>query len=448
MKISHILGLNARSRLFSYTYNPRQGKRIAASKILTHRVLRKFDIPGPKLIKIFRNPTDIVNFDWASLPASFALKPSRGLGGEGIVVVKKRLGGQTSPKPGDSQQENVWLTTDKRKIKADDLKLHVLDILEGAYSLGNIPDIAFIQEYVGRHKALRKYSYRGTPDIRIIVFNKVPIMAMLRLPTKESGGRANLHQGAVGVGVDISTGITTKAIWHGNLIKRKPGSKKKLHGIKIPNWDEILRIAVKCQIASGLGYLGVDVVLQPDRGPMVLELNSMPGLQIQLANLSGLKKRLERVEDLQVRDVEHGVNIGKALFSSTFTGRVRQKERPEVIDALEEIKIRGREGNKAIVLAKVDTGAWRTSIDKKLAETLDLIRPDNVIRTKKVRSSLGKEERPIITLTYWLKGVKITTIAGVADRKSLKRKVIIGRRDLGRFLVKPQIKEESKWVIK
>lgn len=447
MKTSHLLGLNARSRLFSYPYNPKSGKKIAASKILTDRMLRKFGIPGPKIIKKFRNPSDIVSFEWKSLPLSFALKPSRGLGGEGIVVIKKKLNEEVVAKSTEGSAKSLWLTSDKKKVNADDLKLHVLDILEGAYSLGNISDVAFIQEYVGRHKALRKYSFRGTPDIRIIVFNKVPVMAMLRLPTKESGGRANLHQGAVGVGVDISTGITTKAIWHGNIIKRKPGSKRKLHGIKIPGWDDILRIAVKCQIASGLGYLGVDIVLHPEKGPMVLELNSMPGLQIQLANLSGLKKRLERVEDLQVRDVEHGVNIGKALFSSAFTARVVQKDRQDIVGALEDIKIKGK-GERVKILAKIDTGAWRTSIDKELARSLDLLRPDNVIKTKKVRSSLGKEERPIITLTYWLKGIKITTIAGVADRKSLKRKVIIGRRDLGRFLVKPEIKEESEWVIK
>ena len=446
MKISHILGLNARSQLFSYRFNSKAGKNIARSKILTSRALKKAGIPTPDIIKKFNNPSAIPEFDWSGLPGAFALKPSRGMGGEGIIVVKKRLSGGIL-KRGEDSVESTWLTTSRKKVTIEDLKLHVFDILEGAYSIGNVPDTAFIQEYVGRHKALRKYSYRGTPDIRIIVFNKVPVMAMLRLPTKESGGRANLHQGAVGVGVDISTGITTKAIWHGNVIYRKPGSKRKLHGIKIPNWDEILRIAVRCQIASNLGYLGVDIVLHPDKGPMVLEINSMPGLQIQMANLSGLKKRLERVEDLEIRDVDHGVNIGKALFSTYFSGRVREKGKQEIVGILEDIRIKGKD-TRADVTAKVDTGAWRTSVDKTFAESLGLLRADNIIRTKQVKSSLGKEERPIITLTYWLKGVKITTIAGVADRRNLKRKVIIGRRDLGRFLVKPHIAEEMKYVVK
>src|SRR3972149_9281599 len=199
MKISNILGLNARTQLFSYRYNTLRGRKICDSKLQTAKVLKAVGLPHPEIYKKFRKPQDTPSFDFASLPSSFALKPSRGLGGEGIVIVKRRV------KDGAG-----WITTQRQRITEDDLKLHILDILEGAYSMGNTPDVAFIQEFVGRHKAFRKYAYRGTPDIRIIVFNKVPVMAMLRLPTKESGGRANLHQGAIGVGIDIATGITTK----------------------------------------------------------------------------------------------------------------------------------------------------------------------------------------------------------------------------------------------
>src|SRR5258706_1181869 len=242
MKISSILGLNARTKLYGYRHNSLRGKKVANSKIQTERVLGGAGVPSPKILKIFRDPKDILNFDWDSFPGNFALKPSRGLGGEGIIVVKKKL------------KDGLWLTTQKEKITTGDLKLHTLDILEGAYSMGNEPDVAFVQEYVARAEAFRKWAYRGTPDVRIIVFNKVPIMAMLRLPTKESGGRANLHQGAIGVGIDMATGITTKTIWHGNQIRFKPGSETKLRGIKIPDWDLVLMTAVNASVASGLGY--------------------------------------------------------------------------------------------------------------------------------------------------------------------------------------------------
>ncbi len=186
MKISHVLGLNARSQLFSYKYNKARGKAIALSKIRSKRVLNKAGIPVPKLYGKFTNPRDILDQDWSTLPSSFALKPNKGLGGEGIIVAKKRVKSNST--------NDAWITTQKKIVTVEDLNLHTMYILEGAYSIHNVPDFAFIEEFIGRHKAFKKYAFRGTPDIRVIVFNKVPVMAMLRLPTKESGGRANLHQ--------------------------------------------------------------------------------------------------------------------------------------------------------------------------------------------------------------------------------------------------------------
>jgi len=305
--------------------------------------------------------------------------------------------------------------------------------------MGNVPDVAFIQEYVGRHKCFRKYAYRGTPDIRIIVFNKVPVMAMLRLPTKESGGRANLHQGAVGVGVDIATGITTKAIWHGEQIVHKPGTQRKLRGIKISFWTTCLLTAVRVQEISGLGYCGVDIVLHPEKGPMVLELNAQPGLNIQLANGIGLRKRLERVEDLEVRDAEHGVKIAKALFAERYLDRVKAEEGIKTVGVWETVKVVSSAGEKVDLLAKVDTGAWRTSIDKQTAVNLGLLEKSNILWRKIVKSSLGKETRPVINLKFYLAGRLIKTIASIADRSGLKVKLIVGRRDLGSFLVNPVV---------
>jgi hypothetical protein len=486
MKLSSILGLNARSRLFLYKYNTRYGRKIANSKLLTAGVLRKAGIAHPRVIKKFKSPSDVMEFDWGSLPDKFALKPSRGLGGEGIIVVKKRVrvGVRVREKNRTvfgyllkrlrllrrilpRKAEDGWITTRREKVTADDLKLHTLDILEGAYSMGNVPDVAFIQEYVGRHKVFRRYAFRGTPDIRIIVFNKVPVMAMLRLPTRESGGRANLHQGAIGVGVDIATGITTKAIWHGKQIRLKPGTNIKLHGIKIPNWTEALEMAVKAQMAtamtykvkkfgakepvikhdSGINYVGVDIVISPDKGPQVLELNAQPGLQIQLANVAGLKKRLERVEDLDVIDAEHGVRIAKALFAERYLGRIASKDSIKKISVWEEIKIvNGRKKSMKLV-AKIDTGAWRTSIDKDLARHLGLLTKSNILWNRKIRTSVGREERPVINLKYFLAGRKINTIASISKRSHLRVPVIIGRRDLAGFLVSPNYSDKPlTWV--
>lgn len=432
MKTSSILGLNARTQLFAYKYNTKKGKNIADSKIQTARILKKAQVPHPKIYKKFRDPRDVLAFDWGKLPDKFALKPSRGMGGEGIIVVKKRI---TDKKVLKSAKGPIWITTNKERVTADDLKLHILDILEGAYSMGNVPDVALVQEYVGRAEIFRKWAYRGTPDIRVIIFNKIPIMAMLRLPTKESGGRANLHQGALGVGVDIATGITTRAIWHGEEIVFKPGTERKLRGIKIPNWDGVLETAVKAQEASGLGYLGVDIVIHPEKGPMVLELNAQPGLQIQLANGEGLRKRLERVEDLEVSSMEHGVRVAKVLFAGRYANYRALETGIKTVGNDEIVKIVTPEG-KISVPAKIDTGAWRSSIDRTFAKEHGLLKKGNVLWTKVFKSSLGTEERPVINISYYLAGKKVDTAASVANRKGLKKVFIVGRRDLQGFVIK------------
>lgn len=449
MHTSDILGLNARSQLFSYPYNTSKGKSRASSKLATKKALLKAGVAVPKIFAKFSKPESVFKFDWANLPDAFALKPSRGLGGEGIVIVKKRAlvprdDSSDESKKSPKKEKYAWITTQRKRVTVNDLMFHVLDILEGAYSIGNVPDVAYIEEYVDRHKAFRKYSYRGTPDIRVIVFNKVPVMAMLRLPTKESGGRANLHQGAIAVGIDMATGITTRAYWRGDYIRYKPGTKRKLHGIKIPNWTSVLETAVEAGEAAGLGYYGADVVLHPEKGPMILELNYQPGLSIQLANASGLRRNLERVKDLEVRDAEHGVKIAKVLFAQRFTDKVKAEEGIKVLKPIERVKIYPPSKKAFWVNARVDTGAVRSSIDQTLAIEHGLLVEENILWTKRYvyRSAHGKQKRPVIGLTMRIAGRKIKTSASVADRRRLTTPLLIGRNDLVGFLVSPE--EEEK----
>jgi len=172
---------------------------------------------------------------------------------------------------------------------------------------------------------------------------------------------------------------------------------------------------------------------------MVLELNAQPGLNIQLANGIGLRKRLERVEDLEVRDAEHGVKIAKALFAERYLDRVKAEEGIKTVGVWETVKVVSSAGEKVDLLAKVDTGAWRTSIDKQTAVNLGLLEKSNILWQKIVKSSLGKETRPVINLKFYLAGRLIKTIASIADRSGLKVKLIVGRRDLGSFLVNPVV---------
>jgi len=426
-KTSSILGLNARNRLF-LSLNKKFGRRIADSKLLTKKILGKYGLPTPKLYAVFTNPGEVFDFPWETLPDNFVLKPSSGFGGEGIVIVKKK-----------AKWAGEWYLMDGSIINIGELRLRSLDILAGQYSLHNLPDKAFVEERIKIAKIFRKYAFQGTPDVRVIVFNKVPVMAMLRLPTASSAGKANLHQGAIGVGIDLATGITTGGVVNGQWIKYIPGTKIKVNGLKLPFWDNILTLAITTQeVIPKLGYLGVDVVIDEDRGPMVLELNARPGLEIQNANLAPLKKRLERVEGLEVRDAEHGVKIAKTLFAERFADRVMAEEGIKIVSVWEMVKIISADKKKVEIKAKVDTGAWRTSIDKDLAKQLGLLRPENILWTKVYKSSFGKEKRPVIELSFYLAGRKIKTLAGVAKRTNLRAPMVIGRRDLEGFLVKPR----------
>lgn len=423
-RASAILGMNARNRVYLDSYNRPGARRIADAKLLTKNILRKNKLPRPRLFKVFRKISDLEDFRWEKLGPSFVLKPNRGLGGEGIIVVEK-----------GKQYAGEWITSEGKQIGIADLKLQVVDILQGRYSLQNLPDIAFVEERIPIHPFFEKYTWKGTPDIRVIVFNHIPVMAMLRLPTHESGGRANLHQGAIGVGVDIGSGVTIHAIHHNNPIVFFPGTRRKLQGLRIPYWDEVLKLAVQCQIVSKLGYLGADIVLHPEKGPMVLELNAQPGLRIQNANLEGLKRRLERVEGLRVDTAEKGVKIAKALFADPALMEKVGAE-VKVVPVFNEVEIETLMGERVTVKAKIDTGAWRTSIDKSLARSLGLLDPANILWEKGYRSVMGRERRPIIGLTFYLVGRKVKTAANVADRTGLKRPMIVGRRDLKSFLIR------------
>ena len=122
-------------------------------------------------------------------------------------------------------------------------------------------------------------------------------MAMLRLPTRQSLGKANLHQGAIGVGIHLKTGMTIDGVHENKKIIEHPDTNEPIAGLQVPDWQEVLCLAAKCSEMTGLGYLGVDIVLDSQRGPLILEINARPGLSIQVANEQGMLPRLKKIED-------------------------------------------------------------------------------------------------------------------------------------------------------
>jgi hypothetical protein len=121
-------------------------------------------------------------------------------------------------------------------------------------------------------------------------------MAMVRLPTRASRGRANLHQGAVGAGIHLRTGTTFGGVFRSKPVSTHPDTGGSIHGIRIPGWDPLLIAGMRLADGLGLGLVAIDFALDVNLGPVVLEANARPGLNIQLANRQGLLARLSLVE--------------------------------------------------------------------------------------------------------------------------------------------------------
>ncbi|HLB60702.1 MAG TPA: sugar-transfer associated ATP-grasp domain-containing protein [Patescibacteria group bacterium] len=415
-----ILGMNARNYLYIRKYNTGDARHAADNKLETKRRLLAYHIPTPKLIITFPTRKSILSYDWRQLPPNgFVIKPARGWGGGGIIAMQQWDGvhGET-------------ITGEKISLKT--LESHLIDILDGAYSLQYLPDVAFIEELITPHPFFKKLCPVGLPDVRIILMHRIPVMAMVRLPTRASNGKANLALGALGIGIDMRTGITL----HGYMKHEEsphfiPGTKIKIHGIKIPHWDELLLLATRSQEASELGFAGIDMVVDAKQGPMVLEVNARPGLSIQNTNRASLRTRLERVENMGDMPPERGVEVAKSLFSAPFAEKVPLERK--TIGIIEEVTIEAQETIR-IIPAKIDTGAFRSSIDERLAYELRLPVLDKTVH---IHSATGHQARPKTAVTFILAGKRIRTNASLTDRSQMNFPMLIGRRDLGGFIIDP-----------
>lgn len=279
-----VLGMNRRNGACILGHNPRTDVAAVDDKLRFQQLCAAASIPTPAVYAVIERTAQLRHLS-AILDGrdDFAIKPNRGSGGRGIVVVAGRDGA-------------AFRRTDGEVLRPDDLRRHLGDLLAGMYSLGGRPDVALVQQRVRFHPAFEAVAEQGIPDTRVIVYRGVPAMAMLRLPTRSSGGRANLHQGGVGVGIDIETGRTVHAVHRGRPATVHPDTGAPLIGRAVPNWQAILAMAGLAAATAGLGYLGVDVVHDCDRGPLLLEANARPGLTIQVANAAGLRHRLDAID--------------------------------------------------------------------------------------------------------------------------------------------------------
>lgn len=304
-----VLGLNARNCEYIMRYNPRRLYPLVDDKLATKRLALDANVPVPELYGVIGSYRETRNLPRiVASHREFVVKPAHGSGGDGILVVSARV-----------RDKDVYRLVDGTVLAADDMAHHLSNILSGQYSLGGLRDVALVEYCVKFDATFAEHAFRGVPDIRVIVFRGYPVMAMVRLPTRRSHGKANLHQGAVGAGVDLATGVTTHGVIGNDRVSEHPDTGAAIRGLQIPQWEYLLGFAARCYELTGLGYLGVDIVIDRDKGPMLLELNARPGLNIQIANRCGLRSRLALVEK---RPDGAGVDERVAFVISTLVESV------------------------------------------------------------------------------------------------------------------------------
>lgn len=301
-----VLSINRRNSDYVLRYNQRKLYPLVDDKLKTKRLALQAGIAVPPLYELIETEHHVRKLEELLQPYSnFVIKPARGAGGDGIIVITDRVFGRYR------QINGKLLTT-------QELSYHLSCLLSGAYSLGGHPDYAIIEHRVVVDPVFAEVSYEGVPDIRIINLLGYPAMAMVRLPTRLSGGKANLHQGAIGTGVNLASGLTLGGVFHNDAIDYHPDTLKPIVDIQVPYWDKILEIAAGCYELTDLGYLGVDIVLDKEQGPLMLELNARPGLNIQIANREGVLQRYRTIEAhaaLGKESIPARVNFSKQQFA-------------------------------------------------------------------------------------------------------------------------------------
>lgn len=328
-------------------------------------------------------------------------------------------------------KQGRFLRNGKRPIDDLELREHIEDILDGKFSLKGMPDTAFFEQILKPHDCFARFRPIGLPDIRIIVFNLVPVMAMLRIPTAESDGKANIHLGGIGIGIDIAKGETTYGAQYHDMIEKLPHGGE-VAGHKIPYWDEILLVCSRIQQITNIGYLAVDITIDEQMGPALLEVNARAGLMVQVANLAPLRARLERVQGITVESPEKGVRIGQDLFGKKAkkTEVVAPAAKP-TLGLEEQVSVTLDDGSSIEVLATINSGEERTIFSQEFIEEL------------KEKDGVEQDgDSGLFRTKFTLGGKKIQTLIKAGDTGD--HRIIVGSRDLSGFLIDPTKKSSVK----
>ncbi len=220
LSLAGIFGMNRRNVELVYDRNPRRLYRLADDKLLAKAMLADAGVPVPENIATAQGLYELpAVLELLEERSDFVVKPSLGGGGHGILVV------------GENRGLGLWRKAGGGELSEDQLRTHLANILFGAYARGALKDRVMVEPRIYPHPVYAQLWDDGLCDLRIITLDERPVMAMVRVPTARSDGKANLHQGGIGLAVDLATGRVERAVCERCSLSHHPDS-----GVPLPKW--------------------------------------------------------------------------------------------------------------------------------------------------------------------------------------------------------------------
>ncbi len=444
-----ILGINARNLLYIKKFNPKKSIRLADNKLKTKEFLKQRWIPVPETFAVINNRKELFEFDRKSLPEEeFVVKPNKWSKWQWIKIVKLIENDYID-------RENIvlnftkkfsiwrffnfidkfsniydfWYENNKLKFKIwNDIYDYsyflttLVDILDGKYSLSEWWDKILVEEKLEPGENFQRFCRYWLADIRVIVFNLIPVAAMIRVPTQWSWWKANIAQWWVWLWIEVWSWKIKSMYFKGEIFDKKfPWWFEQFYKKKIPFWDDILLYSSKIQYFVNIWYLALDWVIT-DEWPKLLEINARAWLEVQNASKVYLKKRLEKISDIKVNEPEKGVEIAKSLFTTektpvSLTKVVYLSQKANLILEWEE------EDVKVKVHVEVDLNKEKNYISKDLYEKISNWKEWDII------------------LDLFDSEVRFKNILFELDEKLPQDRIVLGYNILQDYYIKPIRKE-------
>ena len=436
-----ILGNNARNLLYIKKFNDKKGIRLANNKLQTKDFLVERGIPFAKTYGIISSRKELYEFDFSYLPKkNFVVKPNQWSKWQWVYIVKyieeeqseeiiiekpkktfQKIGEQIRKlffqKFEDHHHHGKYQIWDEI-LTDQEFRRRLLDIIDGKFSMTLGWDKIIVEEKLIAGELFKDFCEYGLADIRVIVFNLVPVATMIRVPTKQSGGKANLAQWWLWFGIEVGSGKITSLLWKNKIRKMKfPKKFAHLQNKKIPYRNDILFLSSKVQYFVNLWYLALDRVIT-NEWPKLLEINARAGLEVQKVSNTKLQKVLNKIADLKIIDPEKWVEIAKSLFTPEKSDLLWQNKLLYLSQYAKFIIKEKEEEEKLDVIVEVDLNKSWNFMSQKLFDK---------IKENKRERYLDLYENEIT-----LKKAKFSSLESLADNK-----IILGNKTASHYLIKP-----------